>query len=438
MIEACRRLWPNGPVTSAFGVYLSLRHLELLRARAEAYEQFLCQLAVRELNSRLAGHGATVEMAAPTVASLQQALSQLSIQLGKRIVLFFDDAAHIGREASLAEFFEIFRTVSSSTVSCKAAIYPGVTRFGTRFDVYNDATVLEVTRSEELPGFREVLSEIIVARYQADLPESAFTGSLSREDVASFIGQSVLGNMRAFVFACSELVQRRGADAVGLNHLTDTLLSLSSNHYWPLLEELKPKLGAYEPMVDPARQLADSLFDKCGMSDARPLALVHRDITEKLAKPFEILEYVGFIAKREASRAMKSGGRGARFALNLCNLLEKTPGTRLTRDLFRRWRQDRSDPVEFHRGSELVAIQLPALSDDDNLEILSEPVDILAKSPAYPYGLTEAKIAILKEAGIRSVGGLASATDEQLLNLPYVGPASLQRFRNVVGQAIWM
>jgi hypothetical protein len=65
-------------------------------------------------------------------------------------------------------------------------------------------------------------------------------------------------------------------------------------------------------------------------------------------------------------------------------------------------------------------------------------VETLAKSPAYPYGLTEAKILSLKEAGIETVGALASATDEELLNLPYVGPAFLRRFRNVVGQAIWM
>ena len=87
--------------------------------------------------------------AEPDIGSVQGAISQLSAQVGRRIVLMFDDAAHIGRETSLAEFFDIFRTLSSSTVSCKATIYPGVTQFGTRFDVYNDATIVDVSRNEE-------------------------------------------------------------------------------------------------------------------------------------------------------------------------------------------------------------------------------------------------------------------------------------------------
>ena len=47
----------------------------------------------------------------------------------------FDDAAHIGREKPLEVFFDLFRTLSSSLTSCKASIYPGVTKFGVRFDV---------------------------------------------------------------------------------------------------------------------------------------------------------------------------------------------------------------------------------------------------------------------------------------------------------------
>jgi hypothetical protein len=52
--------------------------------------------------------------------------------------------------------------------------------------------------------------------------------------------------------------------------------------------------------------------------------------------------------------------------------------------------------------------------------------------------LTDAKIAVLRAASITTVGELASATDAQLDALDGVGPAVIRRFRNVVGQAIWM
>lgn len=440
LIEAKGRLFPSASNDSAFGVYLSLRHLELLRGAASQYEGFLCELIIREVQLELERAALDIEPfdARPTVSSIQHSLSRLSSRLRRRIVLLFDDAAHIGREASLSFFFDIFRTISSGTVSCKAAIYPGVTKFGTRFDVYNDATVLDISRNEQESGFKDFFFEVMRARFPDDLGDGVFNPRLPPEEAANFLGQAVLGNVRAFVFACNALIARRSNALLGISHLSETLLELARNHFWPLLEELAPKLGMYEPLVNPTREIAGVLFSKCGQSDGRRYALVLRETVDRLAKPMEILEYAGFVSKREVSRSMKSGGRGASFALNLCNLLENTPGSRLTESVFQQWLHDRLDPVEFHRGSDLAGISLPKLVEDAEPAILSQSVDILAKSNAYPYGLTTAKINLLKESGILTVGELAAASDERLLSLRGVGEAFLTRFRNIVGQAIWM
>ena len=66
------------------------------------------------------------------------------------------------------------------------------------------------------------------------------------------------------------------------------------------------------------------------------------------------------------------------------------------------------------------------------------PVDTLAKSRAYPYGLTQNKIDVLKESHIETIEALAEASDEELLSLQGVGEKFLKRMRDVVGQAIWM
>jgi hypothetical protein len=270
------------------------------------------------------------------------------------------------------------------------------------------------------------------------LSDERFCGVEERKDAASFLGLAVLGNMRAFVFACNTILEQASGTTIGLSTMTDTLLSLATNHYWPLLEELEPKLGIYGPMIKPARRVAEILFTECGKISGARSVLVHRDITEALAKPLEILEYVGFISKRDASRAMKSGGRGARYAVNLCNLLEYTPGTRLTRELSDRWSKERIDPVELHRSHELMKVEIPTAGDSADLAILNEPIDKLRKSKTYPYGLTDEKITVLQGAEIATVGNLAEASDEDLLKLHYVGPGYVKRFRNVVGQAIWM
>jgi hypothetical protein len=162
---------------------------------------------------------------------------------------------------------------------------------------------------------------------------------------------------------------------------------MASDYYWPLLEELEPKLGIYQPLVETARQLADLIFRHAAVQNRSNSIIVHRDIVQKLSKTFEILEYAGFISKREASRAMRSGGRGPRFSLNLANLLEFVQPSRLTRELFNEWQTHNPDQLsDIHISSGLIDFEQPEPLVDAELKILSLPIDTLQKSNVYPYG----------------------------------------------------
>nr|WP_295379183.1 hypothetical protein [Pseudoxanthomonas sp.] len=440
MIAASRKLDPFVVDASAIGIYMSLRHAPLLKSTGEAYGRILCEIVINNIRSAL-GDRAKEFYPVPDVGAVQIALSHLSSTLGKRIVLFFDDAAHLGREASLEEFFDIYRTLSSSSVSCKASIYPGVTRFGTRFDVYNDATVIDLLRNEELPDFAETFVEVMDARYPDDFGGWALSGSLDKRTVASFLAQSVLGNMRSFVFACNALQARCSSSRrIGLPELSETLIELSSNYYWPLLDEIKPKLGMYEPMVSVAQDVANMIFSECGQKVNHPRdVLVRREVDEHLAKPLQILEYAGFMSKREASRALKSGGRGARYALNLCTLLEQTSGSRLTKNLFDNWiNPAREEAVQFNKGGVLSEVSLPETPSTEDLAIFFEPITTLEKSKVYPYGLSQQKIQALQDAGFTTIRDLVDADDDALDEVRSVGEAMVKKIRNVLGQAIWM
>ncbi|MBD7945467.1 hypothetical protein MKZ20_19760 [Psychrobacillus sp. FSL K6-2684] len=152
----------------------------------------------------------------------------------------------------------------------------------------------------------------------------------------------------------------------------------------------------------------------------------------------EILEYAGFIVKRESSRAMKSGGRGARYTLNLCNLLEVIPHGRLTNDLLKKWLTHEKEYTQIFKKSKLDEVELPELDEFKELGILSSDIKILEKSNAYPYGLTDYKISILKNAGYESVKDLFNANDNEILKLEGISYYWLGRIKSVIGQAIWM
>lgn len=438
MIKASLELFPHDVNSNTLGIYLSLRHLELLRSKGDKYEALLCNLISKAVNSSLKDHQTYIETNICTTGSLQIELTELASILQKRIVILFDDAAHIGRETSLNEFFDMFRTLSNSVISCKASIYPGVTQFGTRFDVYNDATVIDVVRSESSLDFSEIFVEVMTKRFSKSLPDKTFINGFNRTDVATFLGKAVLGNMRAYMFSCHALItDLKGSDKVSLSNLSETLKNLAQNYYWPLIEEIEPKLGIYEPMVEPSLKLAEILFEKAGTKSERTVIIL-REINQRLSKLFEILEYTGFISRREASRAMKSRGRGTRYALNLCNILEYIPGSRITNEIYEKWLKSQDESIEYHKGSELYTLENPEPDVALELKILGEDINILEKSNIYPYGLTKHKIELFSRNNFATIEQLLNATDEQLLDIEGVGVETVKRLRSTLNQAIWM
>lgn len=427
---------------NVFSVYLSLRYLPLLQSDGEEYAAHFCEILSEKISDEIHAQGVNAEFdRAENVRELQKNLSKLSKDLGKRIILLFDDAAHIGRERSLEVFFGIFRTISSSTTSCKAAIYPGVTKFGARFDVFNDSTVIDISRLDNEQVENHFI-DVLRARYPALSQQSAYSDRLSPEIFSTLLARAVVGNMRAFINACNRF-QDHGR--VSMPILQARMLEMASDYFYPLMEEVAPKLGQYEPFVDVAQAIFEKINEASGKSSSSvrgtppDRALIHRNIVAKFSKPFEILEYLGFIAKRDASRGLKSGGRGPVFSLNLCSLLEMVSGKRLTFELVNEWRSGQSDAVEIHVNSDLFSdIIIPEILEKDDLGILHAGIDEIAKGKVYPYGLTPTKIDCLKAGGFMVIGDLLKASDEDLSSVEGIGQATVRKVRELCYQAVWM
>jgi hypothetical protein len=440
LIESHRRMRNTGAV---FSIYMSLRYLPLLQSDGSEYIGHFCSLLSKAIADELLFHGQSVEFGfAEDEVALQMSLAKLARSLDKRVVILFDDAAHIGREKSLEVFFDLFRTLSSNATSCKASIYPGVTKFGVRFDVFNDSTVIDISRSDVSGGDR-YFSDVIKTRYPKLANRDIFSDRLTPDTFASLLGRAVVGNMRAFILACNRF---DGKTRVSIRDLNACLVNMAEDYYWPLMEEVAPKLGVYEPLVGPATSIFEAIVEHLcrplrhtSRAIAQDRVTIHRNFVSQFSKIFEILEYLGFMAKREASRGMKSGGRGPVYAVNLCSLLEQVPTKRLTIEMIDEWIEAKPDLAEIHSSAAAFGdIVMPALAPDNKLGILGKDVEVLAKSKAYPYGLTEDKIARLKGEGIKTVQELAEMPDARLLQIDMVGPATVKRMRDVVLQAIWM
>lgn len=432
--EAARRLNSSANAPT-FGIYMSLRHLPLLRSQGSQYEAEFLRILYDKVKEVTSAFECDVDPFLD-VYSTHQALNHLSDSLNKRLVLLFDDAAHIGREAGLEEFFDIFRTLSSNKVSCKAAIYPGVTKFGTRFDVYNDAKIIDIARRKEQPDFQKFFLEVMKSRFAKQIDQCDFSTTLHIEEVAEFLGMAVLGNVRSFIQGCAMLFEH--TQKISLTLMSETMLRLASDFFWPMLEEVKIKIGMYEPLMAGSIKLAEKIYAECGSKRATS-CIIHRQWVSKYAKPLEILEYVGFIAKREASRGLKSGGRGTRYALNLCNTLENISGTRLTQELFSLWMGNSQEDTQFSANTNIFDdVILGTPDSNQEIGILNLPIAVLRKSKIFPNGLTEDKIQRLEARGWNTVGEVAEKTDTELQEIEMIGPKTVTRIKNTVEQAIWM
>ncbi|GJD47234.1 hypothetical protein AFCDBAGC_5126 [Methylobacterium cerastii] len=440
LIQAHRKMITQGTV---FSVYMSLRYLPLLQSDGHEYIGHFCDILSKEISSELLKNSMNCDFDhAKDEVSLQMSLAKLSRKLDKRIVILFDDAAHIGREKPLEVFFDLFRTLSSNAVSCKASIYPGVTKFGVRFDVFNDSTVIDIGRSD-VSKEDNYFSDVIRMRYPSLSDRKAFSDRLTPDEFANILGRAVVGNMRAFILACNRF---DGRTKISIPDLNSCFLNMAEDYYWPLMEEVAPKLGVYEPLIEPSTQIFEAIIKHIIRSAnfsmknvPQDRVIIHRTYVGQFSKIFEILEYLGFMIKREASRGMKSGGRGPVYAINLCSLLEQSPTKRLTIEMIMEWIYARPDLAEIHSSAPAFShINLPTLANDGDLGIFNKSVNDLAKSKVYPYGLTEDKIIKLRNSGINTIRQLADASDADLMKIDTVGKATIKRMRSVLLQAIWM
>jgi hypothetical protein len=424
---------------TSFSVYISLRHFPLLSASADEYMAVLVPYVADHIRKEVLERGLSFPLksnAVNTVADLKETLAELGAGLQRRIILMFDDVAHIGRETSLSGFFDLFRTISSSVVSCKAAIYPGVTKFGARFDFYSDATIVEAQRDERSPDFGEFFTNLLSVRHPQLLERSDNKLAVV---LGPLLGRAVLGNVRAFNAVCLHL---EGHSTISTHIIGDALKWLASSYLYPALEELQTKLGAYAPMLSIAENVAQIVFTDCGKRRVNAM-IVHRDHVQRIGKVFEILEYTGFIAKREASRSLpkSASGRGPRYALSLGPLFENIHGSTLSYDLIAsllRVSVSNEELVEYPPDSELSKFSYPEPQGEVPLDVLSLPVSSLQTGPAIPYGLTKLMITALTEGGYSTVEDVVKVPVDVLRQLPQIGWAKARRIRNAVEQAIWM
>jgi hypothetical protein len=85
-----------------------------------------------------------------------------------RLCLLFDEAIHIFLPEQQRQFFTVFRDLRSPFIGCNAAVYPGVTSYGSVFELTHDATLRRLERDILAPNYVENMKDIVLRQAASD------------------------------------------------------------------------------------------------------------------------------------------------------------------------------------------------------------------------------------------------------------------------------
>lgn len=99
--------------------------------------------------------------------SFKNFILQLSSDIGiERVVLLFDEAAHVFSTVQQEKFFTLFKSLRDPKIACKAAVYPGITNYGKFFEKGQDAKEIMLSWYPNEKNDIEYIKKILRERIQ--------------------------------------------------------------------------------------------------------------------------------------------------------------------------------------------------------------------------------------------------------------------------------
>lgn len=224
----------------------------------------------------------------------------------KRICFLFDEAVHIFRPEQQRQFFTLFRDLRSPYISCKAAVYPGVTSYGNTFEMSHDATYLRIERDILSDEYLASMKDIVLKQADENLTKSL------NENGQNFtvIVYSASGNPRMLLKTVEKCPKMKTRD------VNEVIKSFYRTDIWTEHTGLGDKYKGHKTLVDWGRNFIenevllatnDKNERRAEYNESTCYFWIHRDVPETVKEALRLLEYTGIIRRNgEAVRATKS------------------------------------------------------------------------------------------------------------------------------------
>lgn len=347
----------------------------------------------------------------------------------KRVCLLFDEAIHVFRPEQQRQFFTLFRDLRSPYISCKAAVYPGVTSYGNSFEMLHDATHLRIERDILSDEYLESMREIVLKQSEEGL-RAAIEQQADNFRVIAYSASGNPRNLLKTVGKCNGKMKTKD--------VREAIKSFYRNDIWIEHTNLGEKYKGHRLIVDWGRNFLEDYVipatrqkneARAKHNESTCYFWIHRDAPEQVKESLRLLEYTGIVLKKDEGVRATSSELGIRYEIKLGCVLafEAYPivtGKKIIPNLTPRRVTEYGFKSAIFQNLDLdIKTETDAELVQMIQEQLQKPIDIL-----YLNDWNKSK---LKSCGLLTIEDVLNTPEEELQEMiHYVGPVRSRKMRN--------
>ena len=427
--EVLKELRKKGLVVSAYASSL----LSNNRNQDQAGAEINLEQIVAAYENSYKNPGKLVDSdAIPDISDVRDAFEEICTTLElERIGIFFDEAAHVFRPEQQRQFFTLFRDFRSPYISCNAAVYPGVTHYGSFFELTHDAS------------FRRIERDVLEQDY-LDIMWEMFSKQADERIRCNFERQRALFNTLAFSASGNPRILFKTLDKSS-KVSTSEIESVVRNYYradiWSEHTKLGEKYTGHKALIDWGRSFIENhIFAaihnknqwqlKEGKEELTIYFWIHKDVPEMVKEALRLLCYTGVIRLIDDGVRNSHSRIGTRYEAKYGCIISLDPSPQsysevLGRSLdVRRFNEFGANHAAYQN---LPQHNLQEVQDEEIAEVvkkqLQQGIDAL--------DLTDWQKEKLQGVGVTTIESLLSLQEEYLIhNIYQVGAIRARTMKN--------
>lgn len=356
----------------------------------------------------------------------------------ERVVLLFDEACHNFIPIQQREFFTFFRDLRTPYISCKAAVYPGITSYGT-FQAFHDAEIRKVERDISDKNYVSNMREMV----RNQLGEEVYKIFEINGDNFDALIYAASGNprlmLKSIYTASNEL------KSLNTTNTNNTIKQFYRTNIWNEHTKLGEIYTGYKPLIDWGRAfIEDKVLEETYNKNKKRLKeedysqtiffAINRNAPEIVKKAMKILEYSGIVTLHTEGTKVRTeilDRYQLNFGIVLAAEAKETPVKRYKEII-----NHLSVKLYTEYGENSPAYgNVTGIVLNGNTEKSSSVLKSILDSKIEKLDLTRFQMETLKDSGFVTIGDVLKGSEDDLQRAYGIGPVRARRIFNIVFNA---